>query len=64
MTDAKKKWPRIYQDSAKWRKCVVALLERYAPPIKQCRECWHPVIDGYSCTNCGNTNPREPKEEP
>ncbi len=25
--------------------------------IKQCKDCGHPVIDGYCCTHCQSDNP-------
>ncbi len=31
--------------------------------LKQCRDCGHPVIDGYCCTFCGSTNPSSRNDE-
>ena len=33
------------------------LARSYSPDIKECAECGYPVIKGYCCTYCGNTDP-------
>ncbi len=34
----------------------------YAPDIYCCGKCGYPVIDGYVCNYCGDTNPQEEEQ--
>ncbi len=34
-----------------------SLARGYTPPIEACAECQCPVIYGYCCTYCGNSDP-------
>lgn len=34
----------------------------YAPRIYACKKCEYPVVDGYCCTYCGDSNPSSSEE--
>ncbi len=38
-------------------KATLILLKVWAPPVKKCRECKWPVIEGRCCNYCGSINP-------
>ena len=48
------------KDGAEYRRLAAGLAMQWAPPIYQCQKCWHPVIDGYCCSFCGDENPKTP----
>jgi hypothetical protein len=33
------------------------IARQFAPPIRTCAECGWPVLKGYCCNHCGNTDP-------
>ena len=35
----------------------------FAPNIYPCKKCGWPVIVGYCCTTCGDSNPSEEKDD-
>lgn len=38
------------------------LAREYCPPIYPCAKCGHPVIDGYCCAFCGDSNPQSKED--
>jgi methionyl-tRNA synthetase len=38
------------------------LARNYCPTIYDCKKCSYPVVSGYQCTYCGDTNPSETKK--
>lgn len=44
---------------AEYEKRRLQILLSYAPRTYPCGSCGWPVIDGYCCNTCGDTNPRE-----
>ncbi len=34
----------------------------YAPRIYECQKCGWPVVEGYCCSYCGNSNPSSKEE--
>jgi len=48
---------------AQYRKEELQMALDYAPTIYACAECGWPVISGYCCNTCGNTDPRNPKDD-
>lgn len=50
--------------SPEWE-CVANNIARsFCPSIYPCAKCEYPVVDGYCCTHCGDTNPRERRPTP
>jgi hypothetical protein len=49
---------KIIPYSSAWEKKANQLARSYAPYIYPCGKCDGPVMDGYCCTTCGDTNPR------
>ena len=37
----------------------LSIVLSYAPRIYACAKCKWPVIDGYCCNTCGDSNPRQ-----
>lgn len=58
MTDKEKVAPPTPKQYERRRNQI--LLD-YAPSIYACKKCGWPVIDGYCCHTCGDSNPRDPK---
>lgn len=48
--------------SREWELEASALARAYCPPIYDCKKCGYPVISGYCCTYCGDSDP-EHKED-
>ncbi|MCK5608587.1 hypothetical protein KAR91_42285 [Candidatus Pacearchaeota archaeon] len=42
---------RIYKEEKQ------VIVDAYAPNIHPCKKCGHPVVEGYACTTCYDTNP-------
>ena len=40
-----------------YEKLANQLARDFCPVIKPCKECDHPVINGYCCTFCGSVEP-------
>lgn len=40
-----------------YRTAVVQVALDYCPPIKPCKDCKWPVINGYCCHYCGSVDP-------
>lgn len=47
---------KIEPYTRKWEKLANELARTYQQ-IKPCRDCGHPVLDGYCCQTCGSSNP-------
>ena len=45
--------------SPEWEKIANNMARSYCPNIYPCGKCESPVIEGYCCITCGDTNPRE-----
>ncbi len=43
--------------SEEYNREVNRLARDFCPPIRPCHTCGHPVVSGYCCTFCGETNP-------
>ena len=51
--------PRKMQPfTAKWEREADALARRAAPEIYPCAKCGHPVLSGYCCSTCHDSNPQ------
>jgi hypothetical protein len=61
MTDEKQKYEveKIEPYSERYRNLEYSMLKGYAPAVYPCQKCGHPVIKGYCCTNCRDSNPSE-----
>jgi len=60
MTNTKeeeKQEEKIDRLSEQWRSEANMLARDFCPPIRPCNTCGHPVVKGYCCTFCGETNP-------
>jgi len=42
-----------------WTNLAYQLARSFAPRIYACKKCGYPVVDGYCCYECGDTNPSE-----
>lgn len=51
-----KKVQKIDPNTTAWDKLANGLA-RSLVPIKPCKECGYPVVDGYCCGACGSTSP-------
>jgi hypothetical protein len=54
-----KEYNRIEPHSIEYFKQRVALALSFTPEMSPCGECGYPVIKGYFCNNCGNTEPNK-----
>ena len=48
---------KIEPYSDDWQREANAIARDFAPPIKPCADCNHPVVKGYCCNTCGSSNP-------
>lgn len=48
---------------AMYRKVACQLAIDYAPAIRTCQKCLWPVIHGYCCRTCGDSNPSQKESE-
>lgn len=48
---------RIKEDSRTYNRMKMEEALSYCPPIKPCRDCGAPVIDGFRCWRCKSYNP-------
>lgn len=46
-----------------WYEKAFQLLRSYVPGLYPCHKCGNPVISGYCCTYCGDSNPSENDED-
>ncbi len=46
-----------------WEERANSLARAFCPDIYACKKCEYPVMDGYCCTGCGDSNPSSTKEE-
>ena len=60
---AKKKLPEIEPYSEEWEKLAGQEARSFAPSIYPCGACNYPVVKGYCCTHCGDSNPETPMED-
>jgi hypothetical protein len=60
MTDKTKKIepPTAWQ----YKQASINLAFDYCPPIHNCKKCGWPVIDGYCCRTCGDSDPGNPED--
>jgi len=49
--------------SPSWERAANRLARSFSPGIHPCKKCGYPVIHGYCCTGCGDTNPSSREEE-
>jgi len=54
--DKKCKIRKIEPYTKKWEKLANELARIYRP-IKPCKHCGYPVLEGYCCQTCGSDNP-------
>ena len=40
-----------------WEREAGKVARNFVSPMKPCRDCGYPVIDGYCCTRCGSSLP-------
>jgi hypothetical protein len=52
-----KKLKKLEPYTPEWNKLANIVARNFAPPIRPCRECGYPVVDGYCCGRCGSTRP-------
>ena len=50
--------------SPEWERVANNIARSFCPSIYPCGKCEYPVVDGYCCTSCGDTNPRERRPTP
>lgn len=48
---------KIDPNSTEYRKLKIEMALDFCPPIWPCERCGHPVVSGYCCTNCGDSDP-------
>ena len=53
---------RYEQDSDAYKIALFNQMKRFCPPSYPCCVCGYPVIKGYCCNNCGDTNPSDPND--
>jgi len=58
----RKKYRKIEYGSRKYKKLEAQEALTYLN-IHQCQKCWHPVVDGYCCRHCGDSNPSKTWEQ-
>lgn len=52
-----RKIKKIEPYTRKWEKMANELARTYQHVIA-CKDCGHPVLEGYCCTYCGSSSPR------
>jgi hypothetical protein len=50
-------------DWEQWEEEADELARDFCPSIYPCKKCGHPIISGYCCTFCGDSNPNEEEGE-
>jgi len=55
MSDKEK--PIDWKDERVWNAHANRLARDFAPPVKTCRDCAAPVLEGYCCRYCKSVNP-------
>lgn len=50
---------RIEPHSKEYKKLVYQEAIAFCPQIYPCQKCGYPVINGYCCPNCHDSNPSE-----
>lgn len=53
----KRKIRKIKPYTLKWEKMANELARSWCPTVYPCKECGHPVVNGYCCGYCGSTDP-------
>lgn len=46
---------RLVVGTPEYERLANAQARNFAPPIRQCKACSYPYVDGYCCNNCGDT---------
>jgi hypothetical protein len=54
---------KLKEGSPAWEKKANELARSHVGPIYGCKKCGHPVIKGYCCKGCGDTNPSHTRAE-
>jgi hypothetical protein len=49
--------------SKEWELEANRLSRSYSPLLYPCKKCNHPVVSGYCCSYCGDSNPSSTKEQ-
>ena len=49
--------------SAEWEKAANQEARIYCPDIYPCQKCSYPVMSGFCCVNCEDSNPSKTQEE-
>ena len=57
LAELKKETERLKPYSEEWERLANRLARSYCPSIRPCHKCHYPVVHGYCCTHCGDTNP-------
>lgn len=60
-SERKKKWTPY---SPAWEREARAMARSVAPPIYPCMKCSGPVLRGYCCDHCGDSDPSSPPVQP
>jgi hypothetical protein len=55
--------PAAPRTQVAYSRAAAQLAFDYCPPMYTCQKCGWPVVDGYCCSTCGDTNPREAELE-
>jgi len=53
----------IDKNSDEYKRAAISLAFSYCPRIYPCAKCGHPVVDGYCCDGCNDSNPKYTKEQ-
>lgn len=57
MTSKERKSKKLDPESEEWEKLANELARSWVFIIS-CKHCGYPVVEGYSCVNCGSNDPR------
>ena len=53
----------IIEGGIYWNKVAGDMARDFCPPIYACKKCSYPVIEGYCCEFCGDSNPSSTDED-
>jgi len=53
----KKKIRKVKPHTLVWERKANWLARSFAPPIFACKKCGNPVVQGYCCIYCGDSDP-------
>lgn len=60
MSGKKRAVKEIKPYSPRWEELANQLARSFAPDIFPCKTCKRPVVSGYCCQSCGETDPGRP----